>query len=108
MIESFPYYLLVAKGPNLNIKAFNDRYAILFQAEDPTGKPLNSVFEGDDVDKLVKCAKEAFQSGALVTTEPLAAHVGHDEARDNQFVHMIVPTKAADGRIDGVIIFTET
>ena len=106
-IQQFPYYVLQATGPKLQVETFNSRYALALADRNPIGKPIEEVFSGEGVEELIRAAREVFKNGGSITTKPMGAHVPNDEAIGSQFVHMIVPIQSDDGQTNGVIIFTE-
>ena len=106
-VHQFPYYVLIAKGPNLEVADYNARYAILFGENDPKGMQLDEIFAGDGIDKLIEGARQTMESGTTTITKPMQAHVPNGDAIGSEFVHIIAPTKSSDGKPDGVIIFTE-
>jgi two-component system, chemotaxis family, CheB/CheR fusion protein len=107
MVQQFPYYVMIARGPKLEVEAFSARYALLFGEKDPKETPIEKVFSGDGVEVLIAAAKEALANGTTVKTKQMAAHVPNDEAIGSQFVHILIPIPAESGKTDGVIIFTE-
>jgi len=107
MVQQFPYFVLVARGAQLQVEAYSARYAMLFGDKDPKGLPLEKIFAGDGLEELINGAKEVLQKGNTVVTKRVAAHVPTDEALGSEFVHIIVPAREMDGLSDGVIIFTE-
>ncbi len=107
MVRQFPYWVMVANGPKLQVEAYSARYALLFGNKDPRGTPVEKVFDGEGVDALLSAAKEALTKNTTVQTGPIGAHVPNDDDLGAEFIHIIVPIAAKDGSPNGVIIFTE-
>lgn len=106
-VQQFPYYVMIVKGSNLEVAAYNARYALLFGEKDPKGMQLDEIFAGDGIDKLIQGARQTIKTGQTTITEPMQAHVPNDDAIGSEFIHIIAPTQSSDGHADGVIIFTE-
>ena len=107
VVRQFPYYVLIARGPKLNIEAYSARYALLFGDGDAKGEPMEKVFSGDGLEDLIAAARETLKTGNTVTTRRMAAHVAKDDDVGSEFVHVVVAAKDAHGKPDGVIIFTQ-
>jgi len=108
VVEQFPYYVMIARGPRLQVEAFSARYALMFGDKDPKGAPIDKVFAGEDVATLLTAAREALATNKTINTGRMATHVPNDEAIGSKFTHLIVPIQEGDGdKADGVIIFTE-
>jgi two-component system CheB/CheR fusion protein len=107
MVRQFPYWVMIASGPELEVEAYSARYALLFGDKDVRGVPIEKVFEGEGVADLLRASKEAVSKNTTVQTKSSGAHVPSDEALGSEFVHILVPLPAGDGKPGGVIIFTE-
>ncbi|HEX3084140.1 MAG TPA: CheR family methyltransferase [Pyrinomonadaceae bacterium] len=107
MVQQFPYWVMVASGPELQVTAYSARYALLFGDKNVRGTPIEKVFAGEGVADLLSAARKALSENTTVLTSSIGAHVPDDEALGSEFVHIIVPIPASDGNADGVIIFTE-
>ena len=107
MVRQFPYWVMVARGPKLEVESYSARYAIMFGDKDIKGMPIDKVFDGDGVDELLRAAQAAISNKTTVSTPPMAAHVPDDEALGSQFVHLIVPIQSDHDKVDGLIIFTQ-
>jgi two-component system CheB/CheR fusion protein len=106
LVEKFPFYILVTKGSNFTVEAFNARYALVFGDQDPTGKPLAEIFTGAALDELLAGAREAFTKGDTLKTGRTDVHIAN-YAAGSDFVHTLVPTYDEDNKVDGIIVFTE-
>ena len=107
MVRQFPYWVMIALGPKLEVEAYSARYALLFGDKDVLGTPIEKVFDGEGVGDLLRAAKEAVTKNTTVQTRSIGAHVPNDEGLGAEFVHILVPLPASDGKAGGVIIFTE-
>jgi two-component system CheB/CheR fusion protein len=107
MVRQFPYWVMIATGPELEVEAYSARYALLFGDQDMRGTPIEKVFAGEGVGDLLRAARAAVNENTTVQTKSMGAHVPDDDALGSEFVHILVPLPAADGKAEGVIIFTE-
>src|SRR5262249_40467835 len=75
IVEQFPFYVMVVRGPKLLVDKYNAQYALLFGDRDPRGKAIDEVFSGDDVPAFVQLVKDCFRTGATQTSSKMTAHV---------------------------------
>jgi two-component system CheB/CheR fusion protein len=107
MVHQFPYWVMVASGPELQVAAYSARYALLFGDKNVRGTPIEKVFAGEGVADLLSAARKALSENTTLLTSSIGAHVPDDETLGSEFVHILVPIPASDGNAEGVIIFTE-
>ncbi|HYX29279.1 MAG TPA: hypothetical protein VE863_11995, partial [Pyrinomonadaceae bacterium] len=93
VVQEFPYYVLVARGPKLKVEAYSARYALLFGDDEAKGKPIEKLFSGDGVEELIAAAKQVLKTGDTVTTRRMAAHVPNDNDIGSEFVHVLIAAK---------------
>jgi two-component system, chemotaxis family, CheB/CheR fusion protein len=109
MVELAPFDLIVLRGANLTIEAFNQRYARLLEGREILGRPLAEVSEllWNGGGQLLQLARKAFKQDSTSTTPRMRAHLpqAEGEARESYFVYTIVPTHDTLGRVTGVIIY---
>ncbi|MFL5699064.1 MAG: CheR family methyltransferase [Ktedonobacteraceae bacterium] len=109
MVELSPFYIMVLRGPNLLVEAFNPRYAGLLSEQEVQGRPLEVVFElfWEAGIPLVRLAHEVYQQNVTrVTSRMLTPVPGPDgELTANYFVYTLVPSHDASGKVSGVIIY---
>jgi two-component system CheB/CheR fusion protein len=110
MVELAPFYIMVLRGPSLIVEAYNPRYAQLLKESLAPGMLLEEVFDpssqiGQDV---VRLAGEAYVHDVVLSTpRTFPSLSGIDEAQSEQnFVHTIVPSHDASGRVSGVILYS--
>jgi two-component system, chemotaxis family, CheB/CheR fusion protein len=109
MVELAPFDIIVLRGANLTIEAFNPRYARLLEGREILGRPLAEVSDvlWDGGGQLLQLAYKAFKQDKTSTTPRMRASLpqAQGEARESYFVYTIVPTHDTYGRVTGVIIY---
>jgi signal transduction histidine kinase len=109
MVGLAPFYIMVLRGPNLLVEAFNPRYARLLSEQEVLGRPLEVVFElfWETGIPLVRLAHEVYQQNVTrITSRMLTPVPGPDgEFTANYFVYTLVPSHDAFGKVSGVIIY---
>src|SRR6266566_1791699 len=109
MVELSPFYIMVLRGTNLLVEAFNPRYAGILSEQEVKGRPLEVVFElfWEAGIPLVRLAHEVYQQNETrVTSRMLTPVPGPDgELTANYFVYTLVPSHDASGQVSGVIIY---
>ncbi len=110
MVELAPFYIMVLRGPNLLVEAFNPRYARLMKGLEVQGKPLEVVFElfWEAGIPIVRLAHEAYQQDVIRTTPRMLTRLpkANGEAIESYFVYTLVPIHDAAAKVSGVIIYT--
>jgi len=106
MVERFPFYILVASGPQLEVESYNARYVLIFGDLAPTGTPLSKLFAGTGLEEFMAQARQVVETGQMISTGKTDVHFPDHDTR-YEFVHTIVPKRGADGAVNGVIVFTE-
>jgi len=109
MVELAPFYILVLRGPQLLVDAYNPRYARLLEGRPVLGQSLVDVYElfweaGIDG---VRLAREVYQQDSTRTTPRLQTYVlnAQNGAKERYFSYTIVPSHDAAGKVTGVIIY---
>jgi two-component system CheB/CheR fusion protein len=109
MVGLAPFYIMVLRGPNLLVEAFNPRYARLLSEQEVLGRPLEVVFElfWETGIPLVRLTHEVYQQNVTrITSRMLTPVPGPDgEFTANYFVYTLVPSHDAFGKVSGVIIY---
>jgi two-component system, chemotaxis family, CheB/CheR fusion protein len=109
MVELAPFYIMVLRGPNLIVEAFNPRYAKLLKGREIQGRPLEIVFElfWEEGIPIVRTAHEVYEQGNTRTTSRILTRLPNTngEIKENYFVYTLVPSHDANGRISGVVIY---
>ena len=112
MVELAPFYIMVLRGPELIVEAYNPRYAELLQEQLAPGKTLENVFaHAEEGQVVIETAREVYTRDIVLSTprtfpsssemsETHNAHIGQN------FVHTIVPSHNAFGKVIGVIIYS--
>src|SRR5256714_73027 len=109
MVELSPFYIMVLRGPNLLVEAFNPRYAGLLSEQEVQGRPLEVVFElfWEAGIPLVRLAHEVYQQNVTRITSRMLTPVpgSNGELTANYFVYTLVPSHDASGKVSGVVIY---
>ena len=111
IVELAPFYILVLRGPNLVIEAHSPNYTRMLEGHVAQHRPLEEVTEFFwDTQlgmTLMLQAHEVYQKDEMRTisrTPPQSTQ--HDSVENSYFVYTIVPSHDANGRVNGVIIYT--
>jgi PAS domain-containing protein len=111
MVELAPFYILVLRGPNLIVEAYNPYYARSIENRPVQGQPLDKVIDlfwetGWEILHLARdtYSLDAPQSRSQVLTS-LPKQDGHKEHAKAYFTYSSVPSRDTGGRIDGVVIY---
>ncbi len=115
IVEFAPFYILVLRGTQFLVEAYNPHYAHLLDGRSIQGHPLEAVLDifWDETlaPKIMRLTREAYR---LETTRiisqthiPLTAKAedGTEKASLHDFVYTLVPLHDGTGKVDGVIIY---
>jgi len=111
MVELAPFYILVLRGQNLLVEAYNPRYARLLEERVVQGRQLEEVIDllWEDASvgmSLVRLARQVYrQEIAQTIPRMLGALPGMREVKESYFTYTIVPSHNAAGNVDGVMIY---
>ncbi len=111
MIEQSPFYIMVLRGKNLFVEAFNPRYSRLVKMEKVIGRPLEDVshFFWEEKTQVSKIAYQVYLKGIPVVTPRLLTHVTNEkgELEERYLVYNIVPVLEREmlGSVSGVVIY---
>ncbi|GHO97624.1 hypothetical protein KSF_076720 [Reticulibacter mediterranei] len=110
MVELAPFYILVLRGPTLIVEAYNPRYARLLDARAVQGRPLDEVLDlfWESGVEIVHRARDAYRLDMVLTTPRMLTHLPNPQVgrQEYYFTYTIVPSHDANGKVDGVIIYT--
>lgn len=112
MVELAPYYMLVLRGPQLLVEAYNTRYARLLDGKGIQGRPIDEVsrlFWKGDLD-IVNLAREVYRLDRAQTTPRTLTYLtgvtdAPERVQEAYFTYTIVPSHNAAGYVDGVILY---
>jgi two-component system CheB/CheR fusion protein len=109
MVELAPFYILLLRGPDLRIEAFNSRYAQLLGAREVVNRPLAEIFTDRTQGGLVPIVHEVYRDNTLRTTPRMLVNIPneHGVPVPRYFVYTIVPTHEAGGKVDGVVLYAD-
>jgi signal transduction histidine kinase len=109
MIELAPFYILLLRGPDLRVEAFNPRYARLLGAGEVVGHPLDEIFPDGVRGELAPIVREVYRHNTVRTTPRLLVTLPNDQGRPGPryFVYTVVPTHDATGEVDGAVVYAE-
>src|SRR5947209_19371554 len=109
MVELAPFYIMVLRGPNLIVEAYNPRYAQILKGRELHGRPLEIVFElfWEEGIPIVRAAHEVFRQGITHTTPRVLTRVPNTNGgySESYFVYTLVPSHDAGGKVAGVISY---
>ncbi len=111
MVELAPFYILVLRGPNLIVEAYNSRYACLIENRPVQGRPLDEVIDllwGARME-VVHLAREAYRTDTIQSTHRGPTYfpwqVLSGEHIESYYIYTAVPSHSANGEVEGVIIY---
>src|SRR5256886_12907728 len=109
MVELAPFYIMVLRGPNLIVEAYNPSYAQILKGREVHGRPLEIVFElfWEEGIPIVRAAHEVFRQGIMQMTPRVLTRVPNTNGgySESYFVYTLVPSHDAGGKVSGVIIY---
>ncbi len=115
MAELAPFYILVLRGPNLLVEAYNPRYARLLEGRAVQGRPLEEVidllWEDPSVGvSIVRLARQVYRQEVAHTIPRVLNSLpdmsgGVQEREESYFAYTIVPSHNVAGSVNGVIIY---
>jgi two-component system CheB/CheR fusion protein len=111
MVELAPFYILVLRGPDLIVEAYNPRYARLIENRPVQGRPLNEVVDllwGARME-VVHLAREAYRTDTIQCTHRgptyFPGQVSSGEHIESYSTYTAVPSHSLNGKVEGVIIY---
>jgi hypothetical protein len=115
IVEIAPFYILVLRGPNLIVDAYNLRSPHFQEGREIQGRPLEEVsdlfWEPRSGFMLLRLAREVYIQETprtiprVRTVIPGTQQETDKELQEWYFAYKIVPIHNASGRVDGVIIY---
>ena len=110
MVKLAPFNIIVLRSHDLIVEAYNPGYAELLEERLAPGKPLEEVFDpSSEMGKIViSFAREVYVRNIILSTPrtfPAFSEVSEAKSGRN-FVHTIVPSHDAFGKVSGVIIYS--
>ena len=97
VLERYPHYIMVLHADDLTIQSVNPNYKQLLGGRDVNGIPMSEVFNGREVDHLLKALKTAARETQTLNTGPIFASVDGDNPDGVRFIHTVVPISDASG-----------
>ncbi|HYV13642.1 MAG TPA: CheR family methyltransferase [Pyrinomonadaceae bacterium] len=97
VLERYPYYIMVLHADDLTIQSINPNYRQFLGGRDVKGLSMSEVFNGKQVDHLLKALKTAARESQTLNTGPILASVDGDNPDSVRFVHTVVPISDASG-----------
>jgi two-component system, chemotaxis family, CheB/CheR fusion protein len=97
VLERYPHYIMVLNANDLTIQSINPTYEQVLGGRDVNGLPMSEVFNGTQVDSLLKTLKTAARDSATINTGPIFAGVDGNNPDTIQFSHTVVPISDASG-----------
>jgi two-component system, chemotaxis family, CheB/CheR fusion protein len=114
-----PFYILVLRGPNLIVDAYNPRYATLLDTEIVRGRALDDVNNffwkievGGDVMRLIR---ETYIHDETRVLQSVLTHLpapnspttiqGQHHFIERYFTYTIVPSHDTNGHVNGIIVY---
>lgn len=99
---------MVVNAEDLTVQTINPAYKQLLGGRDVTGLPLSEVFSGQDLDQLLKLAKQAVREIQAIHTPAINATVAGADENHSRLIHTIVPIPdESGGNVRRLFIFSE-
>ncbi len=111
IVELSPFYILVLRGPNLIVEAYNPSNTDGFEGHAAQGQPVNDViellWEAEFGLTLVQQAREVYQRNEKRTIPRTSTGAQQPSAGDEKsyYFYTLVPSHDVHGHVDGVIIY---
>ena len=110
MVELAPFYILVLRGPNLIVEAYNPNYAHVLEGRTVQGRSINEVvelfWEAELGMTLIQQAREVYQRDEIRTLpRTLTTSQQQDEREESYFIYTLVPSHDVHGHVNGVIVY---
>ncbi|GAC1381540.1 MAG: hypothetical protein NVSMB33_08280 [Ktedonobacteraceae bacterium] len=110
MVTLAPFYIMVLRGPGLVVEAVNAGYTQQLEGQTVQGRPLAEVAEvfWQNSKTFVHLAHEVYQQNVMRTMPkvPTHMHKASNEWLGSYFVHRLIPSHDAEGRVSGVIVYS--
>jgi two-component system CheB/CheR fusion protein len=113
IVQLAPFYVLILRGPDLKIEAFNPSYERLFRGREVIGMPLRDVLEAarPEMRPLVEAAYTAFVKDAaqvsinMVVPGSRGDGSGDGNSSTRLLTYGAAPLHDATGKVDGVAVY---
>jgi PAS domain-containing protein len=111
MVELAPFYILVLRGPNLMVEAYNPHYARSIENRPVQGQPLEKVIDlfWETGFEILRLARDTYHFDAPQSrSRVLSAFPKQDANKEYTkayFTYTSVPSHDTTGKIDGVVIY---
>lgn len=112
MVELAPFYIMMLRGPNLLVEAYNPSYGRLFEGRSVQGRPLEEVFElfwePDTGSSIIQLIREVYRLDEARRTPKMRSSRLRsfvEGSEESYFVYNIVPSHEANGRVNGAILY---
>lgn len=109
MVESAPFYIVVLRGSNLEVEAFNPRYLPMLHGREIRNQPIEQVPELFPVgfEAVLELAHEVYRQNLTHTIPNLSMAFSDNFGRSKEqtFSYTLVPSHDVSGKVTGVIIY---
>ncbi|HEX8230622.1 MAG TPA: CheR family methyltransferase [Chloroflexia bacterium] len=109
ILELAPFYVLILRGADLKIEAFNPSYERLFRGREVIGMPLRDVLETarPEMRPLVEAAYAAYEKDApqVSINMVVPGSGGNGSASTRLLTYGAAPLHDASGKVDGVAVY---
>ncbi|MEA2574532.1 MAG: two-component system, chemotaxis family, CheB/CheR fusion protein [Chloroflexia bacterium] len=109
MVEQAPFYILILRGPNLAIDAFNPNYARLFGGREVAGMPFEEMLnhlapETKSLIDLVR-ASYLYNESRIVVNIPTLVADDDGSTSIRNFTYTAIPMHDGGNKVDGVALY---
>ena len=107
MVALAPFYILVLRGPGLQVEAYNPRLTAFFEGRDVMGHSVEEVLVDSSLADLIGLIREAYREDKTLTSQHKlqAAPDKQKSIKAAGLNFVIVPTHDSNGKVDGIIVY---
>lgn len=112
MVELAPFYIMVLRGPNLIVEAYNPRYAQLLDQQAVQGRPLDEVIDlfWEKGLEIVHLARDTYHLNAAQETRRVLTRLRYTQdqpggPQTSYFRYTAVPSRDPNGKVNGVLLY---
>lgn len=114
MVELAPFYIMVLRGPNLIVEAYNPRYAQLLDQQAVQGRPLDEVIDlfWEKGLEIIHLARDTYHLNVVQETRRVLTRLRYTQEQPggpqtSYFRYTAVPSRDPNGKVNGVLLYAQ-
>lgn len=114
MVELAPFYIMVLRGPNLIVEAYNPRYAQLLDQQAIQGRSLDEVIDlfWEKGLEIIHLARDTYHLNAVQETHRVLTRLRYTQdqpggPQTSYFRYTAVPSRDPNGKANGVLLYAQ-